>query len=209
MRFSRVLLVATLAVMSAAIAKADGLPPVPPGDPIFRAGGDAPILGEVAAPLFESNFVISCASGTCPGPGDVPTGTNPCGLTEGDYSNTSPSCFFVNNIEINGNPEAINMFSFEIAGVPPGDEGVNCALLNEQILTGCSVVSDGAGGSLVTFSGLIPYGTPFLLDLEGFDGGVTSAAYANVPEPGTLPMLGLGLVGLLAMTRRRIFQQAQ
>jgi hypothetical protein len=210
MKLSRMLLVGALVAMAlpllAAVAKADGLPP---GDPQFKAGGDAPIPGEVAAPLFQENFVISCSSGTCPGSGDVPTGNDPCGLTEGGYSNSSPSCFFVNDIEINGNPEAINFFQFEIAGIPPGEEGVNCALLNDTVLTGCQVISDGDGGSLVQFTGLIPYGTAFLLDLEGFTGGVTSAAYANVAEPGTLPMLGLGLVSLLALTRKRIFQQAQ
>jgi hypothetical protein len=210
MKSSRLFLVGALVAMALAMfggaAKADGLPP---GDPLFKAGGDAPIPGEVAAPLIISNFILSCDSGTCPGSGDVPTGNDPCGISQMGLENTSPSCFFVNDIEINGHPEAINFFAFEIGGIPPGAEGVNCALLNEELLTGCSVVSDGAGGSLVTFTGSIPFGTAFLIDLEGFTGGVTSAGYANVPEPGTLPMLGLGLVGLLALTRKRIFQQAQ
>ncbi len=210
MKLNRLFLVGALVAMSLAMfggaAKADGLPP---GDPLFKAGGDAPIPGEVAAPLIISNFVLSCDTGTCPGSGDVPTGNDPCGINQMGLENTSPSCFFVNDIEINGHPEAINFFEFAIGGIPPGQEGVNCALLNDTLLTGCSVVSDGAGGSLVEFTGSIPYGTAFLIDLEGFPQNESFSGYANVPEPGTLPLLGLGLVGLLAFTRKRIFQQAQ
>lgn len=211
MKLSRLFIVGALVALSlpmlATVAKADGLPP---GDPIVRTAGDPPLPGEVAAPIVTNLFSISCLSGTCPA--DPNDGSSPCGLAEGNFSFSSPSCYFQNEYEINGQGQVIDGLIFELPNVPLDsvDESI-CTIPNEpQLFGSCSAKSDGGNGTVVIFGdGTVQFGQAFFLDLEGFTGGLTTSAVANVPEPGTLPMLGLGLIALLGLTRKRIFQQAQ
>jgi hypothetical protein len=214
MKLTRVFVAGALVALSlpmfAAVAKADGLPP---GDPIVRTAGDPPLPGEVPEGIFTNNFTLSCPSGTCPGT-DVSSTPNPnwCGLSQLDFSESSPSCFFENDISTNGIPQVINELVFSLPGVPFGSVSEDiCTIPDQPVLFGtCTKVDDLAGGTIVTFTGgTIGFHQDFFLDFEGFDGGLVSPAYANVAEPGTLPMLGLGLIALLGLTRKRIFQQTQ
>ncbi len=214
MKLSRFFVVGALVALSlpmlATAAKADGLPP---GDPIVRTAGDPPLQGEAPEGIFGSNFSITCASGTCPGT-DVSSTPNPnwCVLNQPGLTEMSPSCFFENDFSTNGQPQVIDALFFELPNVPLDsvDESI-CTIPNQpQLFGSCSAKSDGGDGTIVTFSdGTIAFHQDFFLDLEGFGGGLTSSVVANVPEPGTLPMLGLGLIALLGLTRKRIFQQAQ
>lgn len=211
MKLSRVFVAGALVALSlpmlAAVAKADGLPP---GDPIYKTGGDPPLQGEQPESIISTEFTVACASGTCPAePND---GSSPCELIQfgGASTQLSPSCFFQNDVATLGVGQIINALIIDLPGIAPS--ATECGTIEgDPTLFGvCNVTSDGGTGTIVSFSdGTIAYGQDFFLDLEGFTGGISSAVYANVPEPGTLPMLGLGLVALVALSRKRIFQQAR
>jgi len=99
MKLSRFFVIGALVALSlpmlAAVAKADGLPP---GDPIYKTGGDPPLPGEEPESIISTNFTIACASGTCPAePND---GSSPCELIQfgGASTQFSPSCFFQKDV---------------------------------------------------------------------------------------------------------------
>ncbi len=213
MKLSRVFVAGVLVALSlpmlATVAKADGLPP---GDPRVRTAGDPPPPGEVPEGIFGSSFTITCASGTCPDA--IPSATpSPdwCGISQPGLDESSPSCFFENDFSINGKPQIINALIFDLPGISVED--ASCGNIDAQPVlfsNPCTLKSDGGDGTIVTFSGgTIAFHQDFLLDFAGFTGGVSTPVYANVPEPGTLPLLGLGLFALLGLTRKQIFQRAE
>jgi hypothetical protein len=184
-------LIAALA-FAVPVAKADGLPP---GDPIIKAAGagiDAP------AGIVTTSFTISSSTGTSPE-------TSPCLLNEGGLSISSPNCQFINVITNNGQPEFIDSLEFILPNVPLED--TSCATTIEgdvTIFTTCSRLSDGNGGSVIFFTGgNINYLDIFTLDFEGFPAGYTAGVVAQLPEPGSVLMLAIGLLGLLGLAFRR------
>jgi len=208
MKLNRLFLVVLLLTMSAAVAKADG---VPPGDPKViekGPGSDAP------AGIVFSNFALSSATGDSPA-------TSPCKLIEpfpGGGSINSMNCQFQNDLtDPFSNGAAINELVLDLPGFPPNVPAllVTCEVGEGDVLgdfaPGCTVTSDNGGGSLVTFSGGtgIPYGNIFTLEFVGFTGGFTDATgYANVPEPASLLLLLVGFVALVGFGLKRAPQQA-
>lgn len=187
-------------VLSAVVALADG---VPAGDPIVRTGGS--LGGDPPASIITTDFTISSSTGTSPG-------TSPCVLSQpaGSVSpivTTSPSCFFVNDITNSGAGEFIDELIMDVGNTVPSS--VNCGSIAglPTLFADCDVTSDGDGGTLVYFTdGTIQYGQEFYLDFEGFASGTTTSVSAQLPEPGTIAMLALGLLAL-GLAKRRSFQE--
>jgi hypothetical protein len=190
-------LVAALAFAVPAV-KADG---VPPGDPIVKAAGagfDAP------AGIITTSFTISSPTGTSPLDPSDPN-SSACVLTQGPFVDNSPACQFQNDVTNSGNGIDINALIFEIPNFLPSAP-VNCSTSidgDSPLFTGCTVASDGGTGSIITFTGDVPYGTIFTLGFVGFTGGVTTSVYANVPEPGVLMLLAIGFIALFGFGVKR------
>jgi hypothetical protein len=201
--FLVVALIAALVVMSAPVAKADG---VPPGDPLVRQAG--PGTDDPTGIVFSS-FAISSSTGTSPG-------TSPCVVTEpfpNGGSIPSLNCQFANFITVNSVGQVINELLFDLPGYPPSTP-VTCSTVIGTDLSdfaNCSVTPDGGGGSFVAFTGGtgIAYMSVFSLEFDGFANGLADApAYANVPEPASLLLLLVGFVALVGFGLKRAPQQA-
>ena len=199
-------LVAALALAFAVPgAKADGLPP---GDPQIKAAGDD-VIG-APSPVITTSFSILSPTGTSPvSNGSEENPGSDCFLLEGGLSFDTPTCQFLNVVVEDGVGMDINALFFSLPTIAPSS--VNCSTSIEGDTSdfgNCVVSSDGGGGSNVVFDdGMIPYDTVFTLAFAGFPAGFTSAVYANVPEPTTLPLLLVGFVALLGVgLKRRAFQ---
>ena len=197
-------LVAALA-FAVPVAKADGLPP---GDPQIKAAGDD-VIG-APSPIFTTNFSITSPTGTSPvSNGSEENPGSDCFLSEGGFSFDTPTCQFVNVVVSDGVGMDIDALFFSLPSIAPSSVSCFTSIEGDTSDFGnCVVTSDGGGGSNVVFNdGLIPYGTVFTLAFGGFPAGFTSAVYANVPEPTTLPLLLIGFVALLGFgLKRRAFQ---
>ena len=89
MKSVRILALAAFLVFSTAVALADS---IPPGDPVIRTGG-----GTGSVPIYWPTFTILTATG------NSPTDGTPCMLTKEDNPTPAPGCFFLNDIQTEGN----------------------------------------------------------------------------------------------------------
>jgi len=198
---ARVVVLVFLLMLGAAASYADD---VPAGDPLVGIGGVDP-----AAPagIITPDFTITSPSGSSPA-------TSACVLSQPAGSatpivTTDPSCVFQNDITTDGVGNYIASLTIDFAGVSPST--VNCESVGVTIFADCGVSGDGSGGTLVSFTdGMISYQEQFEVALDGFAAGTVAAASAQLPEPGTVGLLGMGLVGvgLLGFIRRRSLRQA-
>src|ERR1700733_4446838 len=199
MKLYRLVLSGVLVVIGAAFlastARADGLPP---GDPQIGVGGE---LRDDPVGLITTSFTVSTTTGSAP----------PCEVTEGPYSTGSPDCQLWNVISDDGVGQFIDSVSFDVSTLPYTSTVVDTCTFAVADTVGnlfdsCGATPDGSGGTLFSFSGgtatdtlyggIIPYGTVFTVEFAGFTGPVSAAGSAQLPEPGTLPLLLIALVAL-------------
>ncbi len=190
MKLTRTLFLVCFVAVFAAAAHADT---ALPKDPIIKTGGGDP----VPAGIIITSFTISSSTGTSPG-------TSPCVLDQNGIMTTSPSCFFENDITVNGTGLTIAQLIFDMPTIDPST--VTCGFLTGSPFSMCGVDSLPGGGTQVTFfDGSIPFHTDFTLDFEGFPAGQKFGGTASpVPEPGTLALLLGGLGALLTRCRQRV-----
>jgi hypothetical protein len=164
-----------------------------PVDPkvIFEKDPGAPVS------IVTPDFTISSPTGDSPG-------TSACGLAQGSLMNTSPSCSFKDEINLNGVKYGITQLVFDIAITP--DELVTCGLINLADFSTCSVVTmDDGTLAVVTFSGgLIKYNTSFALSFDGFPPNTDFGGAASLtPEPNSLILMLTGAVLLFVGWKRK------
>jgi hypothetical protein len=197
----------TMVATSAAVAKGDGLP-----DPKIAVGKTDPDFAPVS--INTSNFIISDDTGTSPalGPDGVTVidGGSACVATPpGGDNGITDECYFENDITKKGVGQTINEITFDIP-VPFGND--NCVTGDfdlagttiTSIFSTCSAVDDGAGGTLFDFSGgQIKYKDDFFMSFQ-FPSAFSATTNAITPEPGTFAMLGIGLLALMGIGRKRL-----
>jgi hypothetical protein len=174
-------------MFSIAAALAD---PIPGPDPVIRSGG-----GSGSVPITSSTFTIGTASGSSP------TDGTPCLLLVGGNSTPAPGCFFLNQIGTSADTIRVMVFIADqnFSGV------LTCALTTALGGPSPWFTQCGASGDKVTFFGGpgIPFGADFSLGFRGFNDNATFSVEAfntNIPEPGTLVLLG----GAALLVRRRL-----
>ena len=198
-----VMILAGLAGLSATTAKAQG-------DPFINQAGDPPWNNEPLS-IITGNFSILSPSGTSPV--TLPNGS-PCVLMQGGLSEPTLECYFKNEIvDSLGNGLAVTDLIFDLPNI--SEDSVSCSVSigeDPSDFGTCTPAVDesDSDSTTVTFSdGSIPYDTAFFLELGGFPADFTTSVIAVTPEPGTLPMFGMGLIALLGLTRKRIFQRVE
>jgi hypothetical protein len=215
MRLSRLILAGLFVALmtSAVVAKADGLP-----DPKVGFGGTDPAFAP--ASINTPNFSISDSNGESPAidpNGNPIVGGSACVVTPpGGSFGTSSGCYFENDISEDGVGQSITSVVFDVAIAPGNDSCSNGFTLNNvainALFSSCSTGSDGSGGTLFSFyGGDIAYKGDFFvaLDFPDSPNGILSSVNVTTPEPGTLALLGVGLLTLFGLGRKRLFGQAQ
>ena len=201
------ILIAALAVVATPIAKADSLPP---GDPRIQVGG---AMIDDPASIITTSFSLSSPSGTSPLDPANPN-SSACELMQGPFQTESPDCQFINGITVSGKGQVIDSLVFDLPTVAPNDPShlLTCGGISGTVtvFSDCSILPDGNGGSVVFFTGgTIPWNTIFTIGFDGFDPGTTTSATAQLPEPGTLLLLAIGLIALVGAGLKRSPARAQ
>jgi hypothetical protein len=198
----------------AAVARADGLP-----DPLVGIGGVDP--GFAPQSINIPVFTISDSNGVSPSEdpnGNPIEGGSACVVTPpGEPFGVSDGCFFQNDITMNGTGQFIDALNFDVP-VPFGNDtcpegGFMIGTVTvPSIFSSCVAAPDGSGGTVFSFSGgIIPYQGDFFvsLDFPNNPDGVSGTATAQLPEPGTFSLLGIGLLALLGINRKRLVGLAE
>ncbi|MFH1731714.1 MAG: PEP-CTERM sorting domain-containing protein [Planctomycetota bacterium] len=150
---------------------------VPPGIPLLM-GNDPGAAGQAPVPFMGTPEIASMAQGT-PAPGGPP--------------------FFVHNVTINiGNgPVAGSATVLGPTGLLTGPNYIIAPAAGSD-LTQAKQLDFYENGVLQVPNVAIPIGFP-----AGLNNWWTNIQLAPIPEPGALPMLGLGVLGLAARRKRR------
>lgn len=145
-----------------------------------------------------------------PGPGGLPnalTYTTPAGLVVGDLLLHEPGGGESDLIRWNANGTLVFYSDFEATDLPPFDLA-DIGLPTASYPNGVSAVETGLFGHPYSEAGPNGYVYTPLPGQPGFDPNSpanppTYIIVSDVPEPGTLALVGLSLAGALAIIRRK------
>lgn len=146
-----------------------------------------------------------------PGPGGLSnalTFTTPAGLVAGDLLLHEPSGGESDLIRWNANGTLVFYSDIETNGLPPFDLA-DIGLPGTSYPNGVSVIETGLFGQPYSEAGPNGYVYIPLPGQPGFDPSnppgnqPTYIIISDIPEPGIVSLVGLGLMGLLSVIRRR------
>ena len=145
-----------------------------------------------------------------PGPGGLPnalTFTTPVGLVAGDLVLQEPGGGISDLIRWNANNATLVFYSdIETSDLPPFDSA-DIGLPTAFYPNVCSVTETGLFGQPYSETGPNGYVYVPLPGQPGYDpsnpGNQPTYTIISVPEPGTVALVGLSLVGVLAVIRRK------